>query len=89
MNLTELKQKPVPELLEIAREDGHLIAHDATEEIVLPPRENDHRTLVVTVPLVISVAALVWIVWGAAAGLVVLVVLVVMGGKLLYDGLAG
>ncbi|MBC7820930.1 MAG: DUF3375 domain-containing protein [Planctomycetaceae bacterium] len=39
-------------LLEIAREDGHLVAHDATEEIVLPPRENDHRTLVVTVPLV-------------------------------------
>lgn len=39
-------------LLEIAREDGHLVAHDATEEIVLPPRENDHRTLVVTGPLV-------------------------------------
>ena len=39
-------------LLEIAREDGHLVAHDATEEIVLPPRENDQRTLVVTVPLV-------------------------------------
>lgn len=38
--------------LETAHEQGHLINRDASEQIVIPPRDGDKRTLVVTVPLV-------------------------------------
>lgn len=38
--------------LQIACDDGHLVRPDATEEIVLPPSDDDPRTLALTVPLV-------------------------------------
>ena len=39
-------------LLDIAREDGHLVSTEATEEITVAPREHDGRTVIATVPLV-------------------------------------
>ncbi|MBI5759289.1 MAG: DUF3375 family protein [Planctomycetales bacterium] len=38
--------------LQIACDDGHLVRPDATEEIVLPPSDDEPRTLALTVPLV-------------------------------------
>lgn len=38
--------------VQIAGEDGHLISRDAQEELILPPRNGDRRSLAVKVPLV-------------------------------------
>lgn len=42
--------------LQIACDDGHLVRPDATEEIVLPPSDDDPRTLALIVPLVTFIA---------------------------------
>ena len=42
--------------LQIACDDGHLVRPDATEEIVLLPRDDDPRTLALIVPLVTFIA---------------------------------
>lgn len=38
--------------LQIARDDGHIISRDAEEDILVPPRNENGRAVVVTVPLV-------------------------------------
>lgn len=42
--------------LQIACDDGHLVRFDASEEIVLAPRDENAKTLALTVPLVTFVA---------------------------------